>query len=466
MMRTCPTCGEFYGDEALAFCLADGTPLRNIDRSSEEWNEGSRVIEEKGQALRRQERRVKWRRVFSSAVTMLIVTMVVFVVAINGWIYLKPPAKEAVVATTAPVEDPTETHKSMPATPPWEDPVAQSPPWILPSPSPPSETRSPESRAPETGSTETHSPPPPPPPGPVRIYKISGQVRDARQSLSGVKINIEGTKLTSTTTDANGRYSFTGLTAGGSYTITPINLKTNFSPSSRFLANLSKDEAADFVGVVAPDVYKISGRVTDAQQPLSGVRIKLAGSYLTETTTDAHGTYTFKGLRAGGNYYVTPIYGKTDFTPTNRSFQNLTQDETANFTGVTEVTTVPEEEKYKDKDKDPVEECTESEKASKKEAFLKKYGVAWEAGFDSEKPVVIAEAKSRNLPGAEPQQLEATATRGPIRYDTLSFNGCAPRLLTATYEWQVILHFHGTTKIVAVRKQKTCVKKFGIARCV
>jgi hypothetical protein len=132
------------------------------------------------------------------------------------------------------------------------------------------------------------------------------------------------------TTDANGYYTFSDLPAGGSYSLTPASPKVDFTPPNRSFNNLRQDATADFFGLVQPDVYKISGRVTDATQPLSGVKIRLEGSKLTSTTTDPGGNYTFSDLRAGGSYKIIPE-AKMNFTPPNRSFNNLTRDGSADF---------------------------------------------------------------------------------------------------------------------------------------
>jgi cytoskeletal protein RodZ len=102
MIRTCPKCGDYYADALLAFCLADGAPLVNVDPRGESWSECARVIEEKENALSKQKRKLKWRRVVMSAMTMLIATMVVCVVAVNSFIYLKPKPEEV-----APAKPPT-----------------------------------------------------------------------------------------------------------------------------------------------------------------------------------------------------------------------------------------------------------------------------------------------------------------------------------------------------------------------
>ena len=63
--------------------------------------------------------------------------------------------------------------------------------------------------------------------------------------------------LTSTTTDANGNYSFNGLRSGGNYTITP-QAQTSFTPLTRSFDNLRRNEAADFFAPV---------KVKDTQTP-------------------------------------------------------------------------------------------------------------------------------------------------------------------------------------------------------
>lgn len=103
MIRTCPKCGDYYADASLAFCLADGTPLIDVDPLSESWREGSRVVEEKAKGLRRRQRWLKWRRFALSAMTMLVVACVVCVVVI-----------EVVTLPASPTPTPTPTSTRTP----------------------------------------------------------------------------------------------------------------------------------------------------------------------------------------------------------------------------------------------------------------------------------------------------------------------------------------------------------------
>ena len=136
MMRFCPKCGEYYADGSLAFCLGDGTPLVDVNPLGESWSAARRAVEEKENALTRQQRRLKWRRIVSAAVTTLIATMVLLVVAVNGLIYLKPKPDE-VAAVSPPTQEASEPAEPagaiLPNTP--ADP-APTPGMTTPTPTP------------------------------------------------------------------------------------------------------------------------------------------------------------------------------------------------------------------------------------------------------------------------------------------------------------------------------------------
>jgi Big-like domain-containing protein/carboxypeptidase family protein/IPT/TIG domain-containing protein/beta-propeller repeat-containing protein len=79
--------------------------------------------------------------------------------------------------------------------------------------------------------------------------------------------------------------------------------------------------------------YVISGRVTDANgQGLSSVTMTLSGSSSSTVQSDSSGNYSFPNLPAGGNFTITPTKSPYTFVPTNRTFNNLSADQTANFT--------------------------------------------------------------------------------------------------------------------------------------
>lgn len=298
-MRICPKCGAYYADAHLAFCLADGTPLVKVEPGSEKWNQGNRVLEEKATRLNQQRRRVRWRRIMLGASATLVLAML-FVTSFT-------------VETTAPKPPPpppppsTPTHLVTLSPSPTTSPSPSSSTSPSPSPSPsPSVTAgykisgrvtANQSLGPvtirlegaKTASTTTDgeghyifsdlraggnyivSPR-----GQMKfkplsralnklrrdetadfvveteVFKISGRVVSASRPASRVKIALEGSKLTSTTTDTNGYYTFSNLRSGGSYTVTPSGQR-GFKPSSRSFDNLRRDETADFVAPAVDD---------------------------------------------------------------------------------------------------------------------------------------------------------------------------------------------------------------------
>jgi hypothetical protein len=345
MLRVCPKCGDYYADAQLAFCFADGAPLISVDPSSDKWSEGSRTIEEKARAIKKSRRRLRWKRVLASAVTLLIATMILsrsYTVEttpaplhkISGRVI---DASEPVVgininlegAKTASATTDSKGNYSfsdLPSGPYTVTPVLNARTNFTP----PSHTFE---NLTQDGSADfsrvvqitVHQ----------NVYKISGRVTDGKGAVSGVKINLGGAKTSSAATDANGNYSFTGLQAGGSYTITPVpSDRMDFKPRGHPIDNLTHDETANFAGNVHPDVYRISGRVMDARGPMPGINLRLTGGKVESTTTDPRGNYTFNGLAAGNNYTVTPVSAAITFTPTKFYVGKLTQDASANFNGV------------------------------------------------------------------------------------------------------------------------------------
>lgn len=270
MLRTCPKCSAFYTDESLAFCLADGMPLLSVAPDSERWQEGVRVIEEKTQAARKQRRKLRWRRLAVSGMTTLILAMVVsrsYEVETTTASTI-PPVRQSVAAlpsySTAmlpgawppefllPSESPSPTPSSTdidPSSP--TDTDSSSPTSTSDSANPHTETTTSTTDSSNPTTTDSDSPTSTsdtPPPPPAVFYRISGRVTVGGQPIAGVKVRLEGSKLTTATTDGSGYYAFNDLRAGGSYSVTPLRDKTNFKPFNRSFDNLMQDGSADFNG--------------------------------------------------------------------------------------------------------------------------------------------------------------------------------------------------------------------------
>ena len=78
-------------------------------------------------------------------------------------------------------------------------------------------------------------------------YTISGQLKTSTgAALNGVSVALGGTHTASTSTNANGDYSFTGILEGGNYTVTPSNANFTFAPPSSSFNNVTANLTANF----------------------------------------------------------------------------------------------------------------------------------------------------------------------------------------------------------------------------
>jgi carboxypeptidase family protein len=91
---------------------------------------------------------------------------------------------------------------------------------------------------------------------------------------------------------------------------------------------------AFIVKISDADGIDITGHIADAGgNPIGSVTVKLSGSTKWATLTNSNGDYILPNLAPGGNYTVTPIKANVTFSPTSQTFNNLTVDQTADFTG-------------------------------------------------------------------------------------------------------------------------------------
>lgn len=147
-------------------------------------------------------------------------------------------------------------------------------------------------------------------------YGISGVV--SGDIAAGVTINLTGATTVTATTAADGTYSFTGLTNGRAYTLTPILAGYTFNPGSTVVIFNGSDMAADFVATLTASSHTISGKVTYGGG--SGVKITFSNASASSTAdvlTGADGTYTSPSL-PDDTYTVTPYRSGYSFEPANR----------------------------------------------------------------------------------------------------------------------------------------------------
>ena len=93
----------------------------------------------------------------------------------------------------------------------------------------------------------------------------------------------------------------------------------------------SEGSIVSFTTAAGTASYTVSGTVTLSGSGLAGVTITVSGSGNASITTTSSGTYAFVGT-AGGSYTVTPSLAGYTFTPPSATFNNLSANQTANFT--------------------------------------------------------------------------------------------------------------------------------------
>jgi len=139
-------------------------------------------------------------------------------------------------------------------------------------------------------------------------YAISGTIAVGGVGLASVTVAAGGQ---SATTDADGKFSITGLVAG-TYTVTPARAEHSFSPASTSVTVGPSATGKDFTAT--QNTYAVSGTVTFGGSGLSGVQVTAGGS---SATTGADGKYSIAGLTAG-SYTVTAAKAPYTFSPGSR----------------------------------------------------------------------------------------------------------------------------------------------------
>ena len=163
---------------------------------------------------------------------------------------------------------------------------------------------------------------------------ISGTSYSGSTYLPGVTIALTGAATDTTTTDANGNFSFTG-TANGDYVLTPSKSGYSFTPASILVTmNSAGVNSQNFIATATPTpTYSVSGTITSNSVAQSGVIVALTGTTTGAAITDASGNYSFTGL-PNGSYTATPTKIGHYFTPGQISVTVSNANTTGNnFTG-------------------------------------------------------------------------------------------------------------------------------------
>lgn len=163
-------------------------------------------------------------------------------------------------------------------------------------------------------------------------FSITGRIlNEAGAGFPGVVLNLTGSQAATTQTDAAGNYRFEGLPTSGVYTVTPVRVHYTFNSPTWTTTTPNNDRVANFTAIL--NNYSIAGRVVDSTgQGLTGSIVTLSGSRSATSTTDQSGNYSFT-VPAEGNYTVTAGKVHYTFAPPSAMFNNLSGNQTRNFTG-------------------------------------------------------------------------------------------------------------------------------------
>ncbi|MBI1765707.1 MAG: SBBP repeat-containing protein [Acidobacteria bacterium] len=170
-------------------------------------------------------------------------------------------------------------------------------------------------------------------------YSISGLITDtAATPLAGVAVTLTASPLfttfATTTTNAEGRYTFAGLPGGEGYIVTPTaTFIANFQPRIASIQPLNRNFTANFTGT-RHQPFTIRGKIAEASgAPSAGVLVTLSGgSQPLTTTTDTQGNYAFANLVEAADYTLTPQKAGLRFAPVSRALNQPRSDRNVNFT--------------------------------------------------------------------------------------------------------------------------------------
>jgi len=151
-------------------------------------------------------------------------------------------------------------------------------------------------------------------------HKLQGRVRAlVSGGLAGVKITLTGDQTFILTTDAEGRFSQTGL-PWGTFTVTPTLADLTFTPASQTVVISNSHVTGLTFTAPVSRTFGISGMVRTASgNGAADVTVVMESQHLRLTAqTDARGYFEQAGL-ISGSYLLTPMQSSAVFEPSSRT---------------------------------------------------------------------------------------------------------------------------------------------------
>ncbi|GAB6281981.1 MAG: hypothetical protein STSR0008_07250 [Ignavibacterium sp.] len=133
-------------------------------------------------------------------------------------------------------------------------------------------------------------------------YTISGSIRtSAGAGVANILVELSGAKSATTTTDANGNFTFTDLESGN-YNITPRSEDYKFDPSTKTFSNLSSNQTFNFT-----QLELIIGKWVSTGENLAPLLLALFPYDSIYATFNSNNTYNVVAIDTGGVSY--PLNG-------------------------------------------------------------------------------------------------------------------------------------------------------------
>ena len=154
-------------------------------------------------------------------------------------------------------------------------------------------------------------------------YRVTGRVRNFNTSsptgVAGVVMELSGTQSAVTQTDADGNYSFEGLAANSTYTVTPKTTSYGYTPTSQTFTTGAPENSVGSGGTITKDfsaspiIVHFDGTSSSASESVTqrGVTVQRFG-FLTGTSTVDYAV-TGGTATAGSDY--TNVSGTLVFAP-------------------------------------------------------------------------------------------------------------------------------------------------------
>jgi hypothetical protein len=153
---------------------------------------------------------------------------------------------------------------------------------------------------------------------------FSGKVVDGGGvGIADIDVFLSGSSSETTTTDANGNYSFTNLPIDGTYIVAPFNSSFVFTPDELISQNVISDITGQDFTALFPTAARVS--ITGKAATSSGVGIARATVRLIDsegyeriTTTSAFGNFQFDNVTIGRTYSLQVTHPRYHFQQNTR----------------------------------------------------------------------------------------------------------------------------------------------------